>query len=141
MAGDDVLAALVGVPVDALRRALGADWTDLGDVEHVRWFLSGQPAQVAVGADGFGFLLARPDPRWDGVARLRWRFVEARRFQAEEVLYEPDVLAGQAEEVARRRRRTFRWCPLCRTVNAPEHVHDNSGLCQACAARFLGVRS
>ncbi len=139
MTGDEELAALLAVPAEALHRALGAGWTEVGTDDHVRWFLSGQPAQVAVGSDGFGFVLARPDPRWDGVARLVWRFVEDRRFSAEEVLHEPEVLAVEAEEVARQRRRRFRWCPMCRSVNAPEHVHDNTGLCHRCAERFLGV--
>ena len=139
-AEDDAdLAALLGVPVEALARALGARWTEVPGPAHERWFVSGQPAQVAVGWDGFGFTLARPEPRWDGVADLAWEFVADRRFQAEEVLHEPEVLAEAAEEVARRRRRTFRWCPMCREVNAREHVHDNTGLCSRCAGRFLGV--
>jgi hypothetical protein len=137
--GDEELAALIGVPVGALHRALGTGWTDLGDVDWVRWFVSGRPSQVAVGADGFGFLLARPDPGWDAADRRAWRFVEARRFHADEVLHEPDVLAAQAEEVARRRRRTFRWCPVCRSVNPPEFVHDNTGTCSDCAELVSGV--
>jgi hypothetical protein len=35
-------------------------------------------------------------------------------------------------------RRTFRWCPVCRVVNARDDVHDNTGLCGGCADRFLG---
>ncbi|MBM7808333.1 hypothetical protein JOD57_004170 [Geodermatophilus bullaregiensis] len=137
--GDAVLAALLGVPVGALARALGAGWTEVPGPAHEQWFVSGEPAQVAVGWDGFGFTLARPEPRWDGVWPLVWEFAADRRFQAEEVLYEPEVLAEAAEEVARRRRRTFRWCPVCREVNAREHVHDSTGLCSRCAGHFLGI--
>jgi hypothetical protein len=144
---DAVLAALLSVPFSALSRALGAGWREvdasdpLGEdrLQHERWFVSGEPAQVAVGWDGFGFTLARPEPRWHGAWPLVWEFVADRRFQGEEVLYEPDVLAAAAEEIARRRRRTFRWCPMCREVNAREWVHDNTGLCMRCAERFLGV--
>ena len=139
MSEEGELARLLGVPAGALARALGSRWTEVSAPGHDRSFVSGEPAQVAVGWDGFGFTLARPEPRWDGVADLVWEFVADRRFQAEEVLYEPDVLAEAAEEVARRRRRTFRWCPMCREVNAREHVHDNTGLCMRCAERFLGI--
>jgi hypothetical protein len=134
---DDELAALLGVPVGALARALGAVWTEVPGPQHERWFVSGEPAQVAVGWDGFGFTLARPEHRLDGCI-ASWEFTPDRRFQAEEVLYEPEVLAGAAEEVARRVRRTFRWCPVCRVVNARDDVHDNTGLCGGCADRFLG---
>jgi hypothetical protein len=146
--GDTALASLLGVPVGALARALGAGWREVdtatpADAEPLplgRWFVSGEPAQVAIGWDGFAFQLARPEPRWHGVWPLVWEFVADRTFQAEEVLHEPEVLAEAAEGVARRRRRTFRWCPMCREVNAREWVHDNTGLCMRCAERFLGVR-
>ncbi|MGY1792835.1 hypothetical protein ACI796_02475 [Geodermatophilus sp. SYSU D00525] len=145
---DAALASLLGVPVSALVRALGAGWQEVDTSSPVgpellgyqRWFVSGRPAQVAVGWDGFVFTLARPEPRWHGVWPLVWEFVADRSFQAEEVLFEPEVLAAAAEEIARRRRRTFRWCPMCREVNAREHVHDNTGLCMSCAERFLGVK-
>ncbi len=128
------LAALVGVSADVLVRALGDAWTEVAGPVHERWFLSGRPAQVAVGWDGFGFTLARPEPRQDA----GWDFVADRRFSSDEVLYERASLAEAAEEVARRRRRTFRWCPVCREVNAREDTHDNTGLCGPCAGRLLG---
>ncbi len=133
------LAALVGVAPDVLVRALGDGWSEVAGPAHERWFVSGEPAQVAVGWDGFGFTLARPEPRWAG-NDLVWEFVADRRFSSDEVLYERAELAEAAEEVARRRRRTFRWCPVCRQVNGREHVHDNTGLCMGCAAEHLGVR-
>ena len=133
------LAALVGVAPDVLVRALGDGWAEVTGPEHERWFVSGEPVQVAVGWDGFGFTLARPEPRWAG-NDLVWEFVADRRFSSDEVLYERAQLAEAAEEIARRRRRTFRWCPVCREVNAREHVHDNTGLCMRCAERHLGVK-
>jgi hypothetical protein len=132
------LAELAGVAPDVLVRALGDAWTEVAGPPHERWFVSGEPAQVAVGWDGFGFTLARPEPRWEG-HRLVWEFLPDRRFSSDEVLYERATLAEAAEEVARKRRRTFRWCPVCRRVNAREHVHDNTGLCMPCAERHLGV--
>ena len=132
------LAALVGVGTDVLVRALGNGWAEVAGPEHERWFVSGRPAQVAVGWDGFGFTLARPEPRWAG-HDLVWEFATERGFSSDEVVYERATLAEAAEEVARRRRRTFRWCPVCREVNAREHVHDNTGLCMRCAERHLGV--
>ncbi len=135
---DDVLADLVGVPVGALVRALGAGWTEVPGPAHERWFVSGEPPQVAVGWDGFGFTLARPEHRLDGCI-ASWEFTADRRFQAEEVLFEPEVLAEAAEDVARRRRRTFRWCPVCRSVNAREDTHDSTGLCAGCADRLHGI--
>ena len=133
------LAELAGVAPDVLVRALGDAWVEVAGPPHERWFVSGEPAQVAVGWDGFGFTLARPEPRWSG-HRLVWEFVPDRRFSSDEVLYERAVLAEAAEEVARKRRRTFRWCPVCRRVNAREYVHDNTGLCMPCAERHLGVQ-
>ena len=138
MSEDGELAGLLGVPAGALARALGSRWTEVSAPGHDRWFVSGEPPQVAVGWDGFGFTLARPEPRWAG-NDLVWEFVAERRFSSDEVLYERAELAEAAEEVARRRRRTFRWCPVCRQVNAREHVHDNTGLCMACAERYLGI--
>ncbi|MGY1653393.1 hypothetical protein [Geodermatophilus sp. SYSU D01119] len=132
------LAALLGVGADVLVRALGDGWTEVAGPPHERWFVSGHPVQVAVGWDGFGFTLARPEPRWSG-DELVWEFAAERGFSSDEVVYERAVLAEAAEEVARRRRRTFRWCPVCREVNAREHVHDNTGLCTRCAERHLGV--
>ena len=132
------LAALDGVAPDVLVRALGDAWTEVPGPPHEQWFVSGEPAQVAVGWDGFGFTLARPEQRVDGCIP-GWDFAADRRFSADEVLYERAALAEAAEEVARRRRRTFRWCPVCREVNAREHVHDNTGLCQSCAERHLGT--
>ena len=140
MSDTAALAELVGVGTDVLVRALGDGWVEVAGPEFERWFVSGRPAQVAVGWDGLGFTLARPEPRWDGPARLVWEFVADRRFSSDEVLYERAALAEAAEEVARRRRRTFRWCPVCREVNAREHVHDNTGLCMRCAERHLGVK-
>jgi hypothetical protein len=133
------LAALLGVGGDLLVRALGDGWTEVTGPAHERWFVSGRPAQVAVGWDGFGFTLARPEPRWSAT-ELVWEFAAERGFSSDEVLDDRAVLAEAAEEVARRRRRTFRWCPVCRQVNGRESVHDGTGLCTRCAAQHLGVR-
>ncbi len=100
MSDTAALAALVGVAPDVLVRALGDAWTEVAGPPHERWFVSGEPAQVAVGWDGFSFTLARPEPRWSG-HRLVWEFVPDRRFSSDEVLYERAVLAEAAEEAPR----------------------------------------
>ncbi len=139
MSDTEELAALVGVSADLLVRALGDGWNEVDGPAHERWFVSGRPVQVAVGWDGFGFTLARPEQRWEG-SELSWVFVPDRRFSSDEVVYERAALAEAAEQVARTRRRSFRWCPVCRQVNAREHTHDNTGLCMPCAERHLGVQ-
>lgn len=130
------LAQLLGLDEGQTVAALGTDWRrarDLSADTFDRWFVTGDPPQVAVGSDGFGFALARPAPTWDGVASLVWHFDEVHRFQSEDVVFRPDALADALEEMARGRRRTFRWCRMCRTVHAPETFLRGDGVCMGCA--------
>ena len=136
---DDVaeLAGLLRVSQEQLVQMLGAGWrreTALPVDSSEQWFVSGEPPQVAVGYDGFVFVLARPAPRWNGPAQLEWHFDDNHRFAAEDLLHDSESLAQVAEDIARSRRRSFRWCRTCREVNAPEWFLRGDGICMGCAA-------
>jgi hypothetical protein len=131
------LAALLSVSQEQLVQVLGAGWRRqiaLPDSSMQQWFVSGEPPQVAVGFDGFVFVLARPAPRWNGPARLEWHFDGHHRFAAEDLLHDSESLAQVAEDIARGRRRSFRWCRICRHVAAPECFLRSDGICMGCAA-------
>jgi hypothetical protein len=127
---------------DGLVRALGAGWRsdlvlpDAGSDE--RWFVHGEPAQVAVGRVGLEFLLARPKPSWSGVADLVWHFEDRSPFMIDDVLVRPEALAQAADAIAARRRRTFRWCRTCRELQAPEWFLRDEGYCMGCATEHHG---
>ena len=66
-ADEQELADLLGVRHLDVVRALGAGWrreSVPGERDGVQWFVSGAPAQVAVGVEGPWFVLARPLTRW-----------------------------------------------------------------------------
>lgn len=131
------LAALLRVSQEQLVQVLGAGWRQQSaqhDSSTEQWFVSGEPRQVAVGFDGFVFVLARPAPRWNGPAHLEWHFDGDHRFATEDLLHDSESLAQAAEEIARARRRSFRWCRICRQVSAPEWFMRGDGICMGCAA-------
>ena len=131
------LADLLRVSQEQLVQVLGAGWrreTALPGRSPEQWFVSGEPPQVAVGFDGFVFVLARPAPRWNGPAQLEWHFDGDHRFAAEDLLHDSEALAQAAEQIARGRRRSFRWCRICRQVTAPEWFMRSDGICMGCAA-------
>jgi hypothetical protein len=134
---DAELAGLLHVSQNQLVQVLGAGWrreTAVPAGQTEQWFVSGEPPQVAVGYDGFVFVLARPDPRWNGPAHLEWHFDGDHRFAAEDLLHDSQALAEKAEEIARGRRRSFRWCRTCREVSAPECFLGGECICMGCAA-------
>jgi hypothetical protein len=129
------LAALVGVRYEDVVRAVGTGWrrveaTDGG----MTWFLSGRPAQVALGVGG-GMLVL------DAVTGVRVDDAEdrGRLFSRDDLLCSPEWLAQVAEEIARARRRTFRWCPTCREPHPPEEFAGYRGVCTDCAQRHHGL--
>lgn len=131
------LADLLRVSQEQLVQVLGAGWrrqTALPDSNMKQWFVSGEPPQVAVGYDGFVFVLARPAPRWNGPAQLEWHFDGDHRFAAEDLVHDSESLGQAAEDIARARRRSFRWCRTCRRITAPEWFSRSDGICQRCAA-------
>ena len=91
------------------------------------WFVSGEPAQVAVGVQGPWFVLARPLTAW-GEHRPGPLMGDGPRFTRDDVLHLPDVVADVAEAVASRRRRSFRWCRTCRRVSGPESFAGSAGV-------------
>jgi len=129
------LADLLGVQHLDVVRALGAGWRRervLGERDAVQWFVSGVPAQVAVGVEGPWLLLARPLTRWEQPMELQP--ADRTPFTRDDLLYLPDVVAEAAEEIAARRRRSFRWCRTCRRVQAAEWFTGASRTCRRCDA-------
>lgn len=128
------LASLLDVGYTEVVRALGAGWRrDIRTDGHdgVAWFVSGEPAQVAIGVQGPWFVLARPLTSWDE-HRPGPLMSGGPRFTKDDVLHLPDVVADAAEAIASRRRRSFRWCWTCRRVTPPESFVVSAGRCRQC---------
>ena len=124
------LADLLAVRHADVVRALGRGWRrDTGGrvQDGTQWFVSGQPAQVAIGVMGGSFVLDRP--REDGPPV----FIEdQRRFQREDLLFGADFVAETADAIASGRRRSFRWCRCCRRGQAPEWFVGADRVCRDC---------
>jgi hypothetical protein len=132
------LADLLGVRYADVFRALGTGWrreAAPGEGDVVEWFVSGEPAQVAIGVTGPWFLLARPLTRW-GDGRLDLQPADRQQFGREDLLHFPELVAAAADEIASRRRRSFRWCRSCRRVHPPEWFVGTERVCQDCEAVF-----
>ena len=132
------LAELLGVAYADVVRALGTGWRReiaAEGADGAEWFVSGEPAQVAIGVQGPWFVLARPLTSW-GEDRPGPLLSDELRFTRDDVLHLPNVVADAAEAIASRRRRSFRWCRSCRRVSAPETFVSSAGTCQQCAFSF-----
>jgi hypothetical protein len=139
-ADEQELTGLLGVEFSDVVRALGAGWRREGprdEREQVQWFVSGEPAQVAIGVAGPRFVLARPLTRWE--QRLELQPADRREFSREDLLFCADVVAEAAEAIAARRRRSFRWCRTCRRVQPPEWFLGAAHACRQCASAYLDV--
>ena len=133
------MAELLDVQYTDVVRALGTGWRLENAAEDlVQWFVSGEPAQVAVGVDDLGFVLARPLTSWDG-GRTDLQPADGGRFSRDDLLWLPDVVAQAADAIAARRRRAFRWCRICRRAHAPETFAGPVGTCRSCASAFADV--
>jgi hypothetical protein len=133
-AHEQALADLLGVPFADVVRALGTGWrreVAADDSEGTQWFVSGEPAQVAVGVTDPWFVLARPLTGWSA-ERLEQQPADGQHFGRDDLLYLPEVVAEAAEVIAARRRRSFRWCRTCRRVHAPEAFVSGAGICRRC---------
>ncbi|MDP9460670.1 MAG: hypothetical protein M3Q22_10615 [Actinomycetota bacterium] len=139
-ADEQALADLLGVQYADVVRALGTGWRreNAAVEDGVQWFVSGEPAQVAVGVDGLGFVLARPLTSW-GKDRADVQPTDGGRFGRDDLLWPPDAVAEAAETVAARRRRSFRWCRTCRRPHGPESFVGAAGICRPCASAFTDV--
>ena len=136
-ADESELAGLLGVRFADVVPALGTGWrreSAAGERDPVHWFVSGEPAQVAVGVEGPWFVLARPLTRWG--ERLELHPADRRQFGRADLLHLPDVVAEAVEEIAARRRRSFRWCRACRRVHAPEWFVGTARVCRQCASTW-----
>ncbi|RBY91054.1 hypothetical protein [Blastococcus sp. TF02A-30] len=134
-ADEQELADLLGVRHLDVVRALGAGWRRESvpdETGHRQWFLSGAPAQVALGVEGPWFVLARPLTRW--AEPLQLQPADRQPFTRDDLLYLPEVVAEAADEIAARRRRSFRWCRTCRRVQSPEWFTGAARSCRRCEA-------
>ena len=134
---------------DDVLRALGGGWRPiaLGSAEHPLlsshsggWFVTGEPMQVLLGVAGSTLTLARPVLSWNEPATVWVDATAEREFAREDVLYRPELLVEIVEEMARKSRKTFRWCRICRTVNRPEYMNGRLE-CMACSSEYRGVMS
>ena len=126
------LADLLGVGWPDVVRVLGTGWrrdTASGD-DGMQWFLSGEPAQLAIGVDGGAFVLARP--LVDQGSRRDVHPLDGSRFTREHLMWFPHEITEAARTIVTRRRRSFRWCDTCRRPVAPEAFDRTEGTCTSC---------
>ena len=132
------LAELLGVPTSTS----SARWAPAGGArprpaeDDVQWFVSGEPAQVAVGVQDPFFVLARPLTSW-GEGRP-WTADDGRSAASAGTTSctTRTWWPRPAEAIASSRRRSFRWCRTCRRATAPESFDSSEGSCEQCVSRF-----
>ncbi|MCZ2830767.1 hypothetical protein O2W14_18155 [Modestobacter sp. VKM Ac-2986] len=129
------LADLVGVQYEDVVRAVGTGWRRADEAHSgLTWFVSGRPAQVALGVGG-GMVVLGAVP----AGGLLDAEDAGRVFSRDDLLCAPEWLAQAADEIARARRRSFRWCPVCREPHPPEEFAGYRGVCVDCAERHHGL--
>ncbi|WP_239521391.1 hypothetical protein [Blastococcus saxobsidens] len=132
------LAAMLGVAYPDLLRALGAGLCrEVGADERdgVARFVSGEPAQLAIGVQVPWFVLARPLTS-EGEVRPSPLWGDGPRFTSDDVLHDPPGIAMVADDIASHRRRSFRWCRTCRRASAPESFVASQSACAQCVRLF-----
>ena len=141
----DELAAAVGIAPDVLVGLAGGAWEQvslgatLSDESTAAlatlWFVSGDPIQVLIGVD----VITRhvhchvPVIEWESQTPVLGAGECTGKGAAEDGL---DWLTGAIARAAAKRRRTFRWCSMCRTLTAPENGGDP---CHSCMQTYNGV--
>ncbi|MGY1771962.1 hypothetical protein [Blastococcus sp. SYSU D00813] len=135
-ADEQALADALRVSWPTVLRALGAGWRreDAGPDSGLEWFTSGQPAQLSIGVHGGGFVLARPMVDWG--PRQDVYPPGEHRLSREDLQWFPSEVTRVAEDIASRRRRSFRWCRTCRRPAAPEAFHGAEMTCTACLESY-----
>ena len=150
-AGSYDLAKALLVEPGELVELFGGHWIRLEAVGHedepewwrwnddVTWFVSGDPVQVLLSVAND---LGEEKVLRCHCAEITWYGHEPRvtpgRLTGEGPRYAlRDWLPTAIKLAQRARRRRFRSCSLCRTLNAPEHMSD--GVCHGCTTSFLGV--
>jgi hypothetical protein len=136
-ADEQALADLLGVEYADVVRALGRGWRreNAASDDGMQWFISGEPAQVAVGVDDLGFVLARPLTSWDG-GRTDLLPTDGSPFRRDDLLWSPDVIAKAAAGAAPAKRPAPRALVVCRRAHAPESFVGSAGTCRPCASAF-----
>jgi len=138
---DEAVARLLGVAVGDLVPVLGGRWRRASKPSEPEeeWYVTGEPAQVALGSVGPALsmvVLARPVVRWAG-HQPEWTFEDPHPVDPQDLHRDPGAVRRVADDIAARRR-SFRWCPTCRDLTAPEHM-SSGGYCMGCAAAYHGV--
>lgn len=150
----DEIGRELAVDPAVLRPLLGGPWYRLplrpavddlhatsaptADASDAPWFASGTPPQVLLGVSRSGTaLVGTPRGQWLGHELV----YSPSKDIAEVSIAAPDDLDAFIRAVraaAERRRRTFRWCDLCRTVMPPEERLEGK-VCMSCGSRYLGI--
>lgn len=119
--------------MDRLGRFTPLELDDLG----CSWWQSGSPIQVLVGVDrSGGVCVAMPTTTGSGPTP-----VLSATDVCEVAVDDSDwvaELADVVERYARRRRASFRYCRICRTITPPENRSAFRDVCDGCAPA-LGV--
>lgn len=107
--------------------------------ESLAWFVAGEPPQVMLGvpvdSNSDAYVTCHTaEVDWD----CHTPYLEPGRLIGSGTIRDATVWLPEAVLAAQRaRRRRFRWCPLCRTLTAPENLTD--GVCHGCATKHRGV--
>ena len=101
--------------------------------------MTGEPSQVAVGAREPRFVLARPVRRWFGPGSIVLTPSDLQYLSADDLWLRGEEVAAAAGAIATRRRRSFRWCPTCRELKAPEWFERSESHCMGCQEVVDGV--
>ncbi|MGY1741166.1 MULTISPECIES: hypothetical protein [unclassified Blastococcus] len=135
-ADEQALADLLRVGWPEVLRALGAGWRreDAGPDDGMQWFVSGEPAQLSVGVDAAGLVLARPMADW--APRQEVHPPDGRRLTREDLRWFSAEVIEVAGAIATRRRRSFRWCRTCRRPAAPEAFDSTRMTCTSCLEAY-----
>ena len=123
-ADEQALADLLGVGWTDVLRALGGGWRreSAPGEDGVEWFVSGEPAQVAVGVHGPWFQLVRPLTRW-GESRLDLQPADV---MDTATFYEEYWLKPKGKYLVQVCRSLS--CELCGSDKLTEHVKQKLGL-------------
>jgi len=138
-AWEPYLASALDLSIEDFVHLCGSDWTQLppnaGSLPHEEWFIAGTPAQLMLSVGSYGPAMARPVGRWD-VQTLLYEAVD-RHVIAAQSTQDRAYAAQVRRDLLRKRRRSFRYCPICMEQTPPEYWCE--GHCMGCGQRWLGV--
>jgi hypothetical protein len=64
---------------------------------------------------------------------------EPQHFSVDDLWARHEDVAAAADAIAKRRRRSFRWCPTCRRLQPPEWFERSAERCMSCREAVEGV--